>query len=82
MPRNRRNTRRRSIKDYLNMKTFLTIVGILIVVIAILLGVNEYQRYEDRMTLAKEKEELEKQSQQIFSMIEYSPNKPSYFRKR
>lgn len=70
MPRNRRNTRRRSIKDYLNMKTFLTIVGILIVVIAILLGVNEYQRYEDRMTLAKEKEELEKQSQQIFSMIE------------
>lgn len=70
MPRNRRNTRRRSIKDYLNMKTFLTIVGILAVVIVVLLGVNEYRRYEDIQVLAREKEELEKQSQQIFSMIE------------
>lgn len=70
MPRNRRNVRRRSIRDYLNMKTFLTIVGILSVVIAICIGINEYKRYEDRKLLAKQKEELDKQSQQIFIDIE------------
>lgn len=70
MARNRRNLRRRSIKDYLNMKTFLTIVGILTVVIVVCIGINEYKRYTDRNLLAKQKEELEKQSQQIFSEIE------------
>ena len=58
MARNRRNVRRRTIKDYLNMKTFLTIVGILLVVIIICLGVQGYKRYEDIMLLAKQKKEL------------------------
>lgn len=70
MPRNRRNVRRINIRDYLNMKTFLTIVGILVVVIIICIGVNEYKRNEDRQLLARQKEELEKQSEQIFLSIE------------
>ena len=74
MARNRRNLRRRTIKNYLNMKTFLTIVGILIVIITICLGIQEYKKYADQMLLAKQKEELEKQSQQIFSDMESNIN--------
>ena len=74
MARNRRNVRRRTIKDYLNMKTFLTIVGILLVVIIICLGVQGYKRYEDIMLLAKQKKELEEQSQQIFMAMESNIN--------
>lgn len=73
MPRNRRNTRRiKSIRDVLNMKTFLTIVGILLAIIFICIGINEYKRYEDRKLLAEQKEELEKQSQEIFSQMSNS----------
>jgi len=75
MARNRRNVRRRTIRDYLNMKTFLTIVGILSVIIIICIGINEYKRYEDRQLLAKQKEELDKQSEQIFLDIEDSISK-------
>lgn len=71
MPRNRRSGRRIiRIKDYLNMRTFLTIVGILMVIIIACLGINEYKRYEDRQLLAKQKEEIEKQTLAIFSEIE------------
>lgn len=70
MPRNRRNTRRiRTIKDVLNTKTFLTIVGILLIIIVVCIGINTYKQYEDRQILAKQKEELEKQSQELFSQI-------------
>ena len=73
MPRNRRNTRRiNSIKDVLNMKTFLTIVGILLAIIIICIGINEYKRYEDRKLLAEQREELEKQSQELFSELSTS----------
>lgn len=74
MARNRRNVRRRTIRDYLNMKTFLTIVGILLVVIIICLGVQGYKQYEDKQLLARQKEELDKQSQQIFLDIETNIN--------
>lgn len=70
MARNRRNVRRRTIRDYLNMRTFLTIVSILLIIIIICLGVQGYKQYEDRQLLAKQKEELDRQSQQIFSDIE------------
>ena len=56
------------------MKTFLTIVGILLVVIIICLGVQEYKQYEDKQLLARQKEELDKQSQQIFLDIETNIN--------
>lgn len=69
MARNRRNIRRKSIKEYLNMKTFLTIVGILMAVIVICIGINGYRVYEDRKLIAKQQEEIEKQSQEIFSQI-------------
>lgn len=73
MSRNRRHTRRiKSIKDVLNMKTFLTIVGILLAVIIICIGINEYRRYADRMLIAQQREELEKQSQELFSEISTS----------
>lgn len=71
MTRNRRNARKRIIvKDYINMKTFLIIVGILLIIIFSCIGINEYRRYEDRQVIARQKEELNKQSQQIFSAIE------------
>ena len=70
MARNRRNTRRiRTIKDVISTKTFWIIVGILVVVIVSCIGVNEYRAYSDRQLLAKQKEEIEKQSQEIFSQI-------------
>ena len=73
MSRNRRHTRRiKSIKDVLNMKTFLTIVGILLAVIIICIGINEYRRYADRMLISQQREELEKQSQELFSEISTS----------
>ncbi len=52
------------------MKTFLTIIGILLSVIIVCIGINGYRRYEDRQLLAKQKQELEQQSQEIFSRIE------------
>lgn len=70
MPRNRRNIRRRAIREYLNMQTFLAIVGILFIVIIICIAVQWYKQYEDKLLLAKQKEELDKQSQQIFLDME------------
>lgn len=70
MARNRRNVRRiRTIKDVISTKTFWIIVGILLVIIVSCIGVNEYRAYNDRQLLAKQKEEIEKQSQEIFSQI-------------
>ena len=73
MPRNRRNTRRiNSIRDVLNMKTFLIIVGILLAIIVACIGINEYKRYQDVKLLAKQREELDKQSQELFSQMSTS----------
>lgn len=70
MSRNRRNTRRiKSIRDVLNMKTFLTIVFILLTIIIVCIGINEYKRYADKKLLADQKAELEKQSEEIFSAM-------------
>ena len=70
MARNRRNTRRiRTIKDVISTKTFWIIVTILVAIIVSCIGVNEYRAYNDRQLLAKQKEEIEKQSQEIFSQI-------------
>ena len=76
MARNRRNTRRiRSIKDVLNMRTFLTIVGILMAIIIVCIGINTYKRYEEKSNLAKQKEEIEKQSEAIFTSINQTISK-------
>ena len=70
MARNRRNTRRvRTIKDVISTKTFWIIVAILVAIIVSCIGVNEYRAYSDRQLLAKQKAEIERQSQEIFSQI-------------
>lgn len=69
MARNRRSIRRRPIKEYLNMKTFLTIIGILLIIIAVEICIQFYKRYEDEQLLAKQKDELSKQTEQIFAEI-------------
>ena len=70
MARNRRNVRRvRNIKEVLTMKTFLIIVGILLLIIAICIGINVYRGNEAKRILAEQKREIETQSQEIFSRI-------------
>ena len=69
MARNRRSIRRRPIKEYLNMKTFLTIIGILLIIIAVEICIQFYKKYEDEQLLAKQKDELSKQTEQIFAEI-------------
>lgn len=70
MARNRRNIRKRTIREYLNMKTFFTIVGILLVIILICIGVDEYKSYQDKEFVAKQQDEIEKQSREIFAAID------------
>ena len=62
MARNRRNIRRKSIREYLNMKTFLIIVGILVAIIVVSIGINGTRLYFDR-------KEIRQQSEEIFSQI-------------
>lgn len=69
MARNRRNTRRKSIREYLNMKTFLIIVGILVAIIIISIGINGTRLYFDIKEIAKQQEEIRQQSEEIFSQI-------------
>ena len=69
MPRNRRNTRRIKLKEFLNLRTFLTIVGILLAVIVACIGINTYRVYQDRKLIAEQNAEIERQSQEIFSQI-------------
>ena len=51
------------------MKTFLIIVGILLLIIAICIGINVYRGNEAKRILAEQKREIETQSQEIFSRI-------------
>ena len=69
MARNRRNIRRKSIKEYMNMKTFLIIVGILIAIIVVSIGINGTRLYFDRKEIARQQEEIRQQSEEIFSQI-------------
>lgn len=73
MPRNRRNIRRiNRIKEVLNFRTFIIIVGILVLVIISCIIINIYKREQDIKLLAKQKEEIQKQSQEIFSQINHN----------
>ncbi len=70
MARNRRNVRRiNSIKDVITTKSFLIIVSILLLVIFASIGLNEYRRYQDKEVMAKEREELNKQTQAMFASL-------------
>ena len=69
MPKDRRKDKRKitRIKDLLTMRNFLIIVAILAVIICISSGIMIYRNYQDKQLLAKQKEELDKQIESIFT---------------
>lgn len=69
MPKDRRKDKRKitRIKDLLTMRNFLIIVVILAVIICISSGIMIYRNYQDKQLLAKQKEELDKQIESIFT---------------
>ena len=71
MARNRRNKRRsRNIVDIISMKSFWLIMLITFSTILICLGIRAYGGYQEREAIARQQEELDKQSQQLFAAIE------------
>lgn len=76
--RNRRNTRKRNVVlDTITNKNFIIIVSILLAVIIVAEGVIQIRKYQDRKLLAKQAEELEKQTGEIFTAIENNLTSPS-----
>lgn len=68
MPRNRRNKRNfKKITDVISLKTFLTILSILVAIIVVCLTTIFYRNYQDRQLLAKQRDELDKQIEDIFT---------------
>ena len=76
--RNRRNTRKRNVVlDTITNRNFIIIVSILLAVIIVAEGVIQIRKYQDRKLLAKQAEELEKQTGEIFTAIENNLTSPS-----
>lgn len=76
--RNRRNTRKRNVVlDTITNKNFIIIVSILLAIIIVAEGVIQIRKYQDRKLLAKQAEELEKQTCEIFTAIENNLTNPS-----
>lgn len=76
--RNRRNTRKRNVVlDTITNKNFIIIVSILLAIIIVAEGVIQIRKYQDRKLLAKQAEELEKQTGEIFTAIENNLTNPS-----
>ncbi len=76
--RNRRNTRKRNVVlDTITNRNFIIIVSILLAVIIVAEGVIQIRKYQDRKLLAKQAEELEKQTGEIFTAIENELTNPS-----
>lgn len=68
MARNRRNKRIiKKITDVISLKTFITILSILAVIIFICIGTIWYRNHQDKKLLAQQREELEKQIEDIFT---------------
>lgn len=75
--RNRRNTRRKNVVlDTITNKNFIIISLILIAIIILSVGVIRYRKYQDKLLLAKQTEELEKQTEEIFAAIEENLTNP------
>lgn len=69
--RNRRNTRRKNIiLDTITNKNFIIISCILLAVIIGAFSVIKYRNYQDKLLIAKQAEDLEKQTGEIFTAIE------------
>ena len=76
--RNRRNTRKKNVVlDTITNRNFIIIVSILLAVIIVAEGVIQIRKYQDRKLLAKQAEELEKQTGEIFTAIENELTNPS-----
>lgn len=76
--RNRRNTRKRNVVlDTITNKNFIIIVTILLAIIVVAEGIIQIRKYQDRKLLAKQAEELEKQTGEIFTAIENGLTNPS-----
>lgn len=71
--RNRRNTRKRNIViSTITNRNFIIIVSILLVLILGSFGIIKIRNYNDEKLMAKQAEELEKQTGEIFSAMEYN----------
>ena len=75
--RNRRNTRKRnSVLDTITNKSFIIICVILIAIIVISTTFIKYRQYQDKKLIAKQAEELAKQTEEIFTAMEYTLKNP------
>lgn len=75
--RNRRNTRKRNIVlDTITNKNFIIICSILLAIILISTVFIKYRQYQDKMVIAKQAENLSKQTEEIFSSIENTLKNP------
>lgn len=73
--RNRRNTRRKNIVlDTITNKNFIIIVSILLAIMIISIVIIQCRKYQDKMMLAQQAEELEKQTGEIFTSMEKDMN--------
>ena len=69
--RNRRNTRRKNIVlDTITNKNFIIIVSILLAIMIISIVIIQCRKYQDKIMLAQQAEELEKQTGEIFTSME------------
>lgn len=69
--RNRRNTRKRNVViSTLTNRNFIIIVSVLLVLILISFGIIKIRNYLDERTMARQAEELEKQTEEIFTAME------------
>lgn len=73
--RNRRNTRRKNIVlDTITNKNFIIIVSILLAIMIISIVIIQCRKYQDKIMLAQQAEELEKQTGEIFTSMEKEMN--------
>ena len=69
--RNRRNTRRKNIVlDTITNKNFIIIISILLVIMILSIIIIQCRKYQDKVLLAQQAEELEKQTGEIFKLME------------
>ena len=69
--RNRRNTRKRNVViSTITNRNFIIIVSVLLVLILISFGIIKIRNYQDEQLMARQAEELEKQTGEIFSDME------------
>lgn len=75
--RNRRNTRKRNVVlDTITNRNFIIICSILLAIILISTVFIKYRQYQDKMLIARQADELSKQTEEIFSSMENTLKNP------